>query len=79
MPADECDEPQVYPCVVYALSEKSNPQEYKKGARFRVDDIDGDQAYFSDKPRMFEILNIHSLHPITSKEMAQLRKERLRK
>lgn len=67
----------VYPCVVYELTEQNIG--YDKGYRYRVEDVDGDRWFFADKPRMFDVLSVHALHPLTETKMEEVRAERAKR
>lgn len=64
----------IFPCVIFEL-QPHNP-EYEHGYRYRVHNLEDEQAYFADKTRMFEILAIHNFHPIKPETMERLRKKR---
>lgn len=67
----------VYPCIVYELTDQNIG--WDEGFRFRVNDIDGDKWYFRDKSRMFDLLSIHAMHPVTEQRMDELRQKRATK
>lgn len=79
MPTDDGTGPEVHPCVVYEINEETHPKEFKRGYRFRVEDIDGDNWFFRTKERMFDQLSIHAMHPIHIEKMDKVRAKRLKK
>jgi hypothetical protein len=72
-PQKTTEEQIIFACVIYSLDERH--EEFAKGIRFRVHDIDDKKLYFKTKERMFECLAQHSFKPIYPDEMEKLRTE----
>lgn len=60
-----------------AVPYQLNPgdQMYEKGRHFRLDQFDGGQFYFRDRPELDQFVSIHGYKLVKEEEMARLRTE----
>ncbi len=61
-----------YPAVLYEL--EPGDDGYAKGARFRLDQLDGGQYWFPDRESAEYFADIHDLSLINEAEMLALRR-----
>jgi hypothetical protein len=69
---------QVFPCVIFSLSPENNPEDWKRGYRYRVHDFDDEVWRFATEDRMYHVLAIHSMMPVLPAKMAELRNSNTR-
>ena len=62
-----------YPAVLYILEPVD--EGFDKGRRFRIDQVDGDQAFFTDRTEACLWCEIHGIQLITEEELNKLREQ----